>query len=374
MRPRRLCASGRTVATRRMMGGWLARAVSLAGILVALGAGSAEAVPKRFWGMVPQLPLTGGDFFQMEQAKVGTLRFLVHWPTIQPTKSVPPNWNRVDQIVTGASQQGIKLLPFIYGSPPWVANESHKPPLGSAADRNAWKKFLRQAVGRYGPGGEFWELHTLLPNNPIEDWQLWNEQNAKHAYKPKPSVKGYGKLVKISHAAITGVDPGARIVLGGMFGTPKSRTAINAWTFLERLYDQVRGIKRKFDDIALHPYSPTISGIKAQIKLMRKAMRSGHDRGADIRITELGWGSANGGHVLNKGEQGQKRMLRKSFDLLRDHRRSWDIEGVFWFTWKDPPNDNNALCEFCQSAGLLKPGGAQKPAWNAYTSFTGGDP
>ena len=38
--------------------------------------------------------------------------------------------------------------------------------------------------------------------SPIVDWQLWNEQNSKTFFAPKPSAKAYAKLLKAGHDAI----------------------------------------------------------------------------------------------------------------------------------------------------------------------------
>ena len=37
-----------------------------------------------------------------------------------------------------------------------MAGDAARPPLDSAADEQAWQKFLKAAVARYGPGGVYW--------------------------------------------------------------------------------------------------------------------------------------------------------------------------------------------------------------------------
>lgn len=91
-----------------------------------------------------------------------------------------------------------------------------------------------------------------------------------------------------------------------MFSTPRGRGSLTSWQYLNRLY-RVRGATRFFDTVAIHPYSANLKELPKQIRRIRGVMRrNGHRRG-QLRLTELGWGSAVGGHELNKGPQGQRR-------------------------------------------------------------------
>ena len=83
-----------------------------------------------------------------------------------------------------------------------------------------WFNFLRLAVQRYGPNGTFWAANPTIPPRPIRVWQIWNEPNFKY-FVTHPNPGQYGKLVKISSGAIRSIDPGAKIVLGGLFARPR---------------------------------------------------------------------------------------------------------------------------------------------------------
>ena len=48
------------------------------------------------------------------------------------------------------ASRGIQPVPFIYGSPRWVARKPNRPPLGSGRKVRAWRKFLAAVVKRYG--------------------------------------------------------------------------------------------------------------------------------------------------------------------------------------------------------------------------------
>jgi hypothetical protein len=348
------------------------------------GAGEAGArVPREFFGLVPQDRITPtADVERMGQGKVGTVRLLISWPAVEPADD-NFKWGPIDAYVTDLAAQGIRPFPFVFGSAPFVSSNPIQMPVQSAKAKAEWKEFLGEAADRYGPGGPF--ARGQLPGqaggaNPIRTWQLWNEQNApKHVLNPSPA--GYGELVKITDEAITREDPGAQLVLGGMFGRPTGTAvtgptaagkggAIKAWKFLKRLY-KTEGVKESFDGVALHPYSPNIKGIKEQIGKFRKVLKKKKDKGTDIWVTELGWGSTKKGR-LGVGKKKQGKLLKQSFKLLKKKRGKWHIGGVMWYTWRDL-GGGNAPCDWCATAGLFEPTGDNpKRAWKKYVRFTGG--
>ena len=97
-----------------------------------------------------------------------------------------------------------------------------------------------------------------------------------------------------------------------------------------------------------------------------------HDKHTALWLTEVGWGSTHRSRhwPLNKGLKGQKRMLQKSFKLVLNRRRSWHIQRLFWFDWRDPAKGAGGYCSFCASAGLLKHNHKPKPAYRAFRHFT----
>ncbi len=74
-------------------------------------------------------------------------------------------------------------------------------PVRNGKQRGGWKRFLTRAVRRYGPRGSFWAENPQLPKRPIRNWQIWNEANFKY-FVVRPNPAEYGKLVKLSYAAI----------------------------------------------------------------------------------------------------------------------------------------------------------------------------
>ncbi len=362
----------------------LAAGATLAALVVALAlAGAAHAVPRAFYGVMPQGPLVEDDFDRMGQAKVGTLRFEIFWAGIDPTPLEDDlNWSGVDATVRNAAENGVRPLPFIYSTPPWVTElDEHGcdgggcvayAPTGDEA-LAAWRDFLTATVNRYGPGGDFWAENPDVPERPIRVWQLWNEQNSPSFFRPRPNVKDFATLLDEGHRAITGADPGADIVLGGMFGTPLggARPGISSWKFLRKLY-RVKGAERNFDGVAAHPYASKLNKVIAQVDLLREEMKDAGDRSAKLWITELGWASAGPPSPLNVGRKGQAKKLRESFKYFLKKRKKLKLKTLIWYSWRDNLDADVGLCPWCPFTGLVDSELGAKPSLKAFTNLTGG--
>jgi hypothetical protein len=284
--------------------------------------------------------------------------------------------------VGGAASQGIDAQPVVGTVPQWISKDNPwHPPLDTSGQRTAWKNFIGQLVKRYKPDGEYWkkpehgpslyqrQFGPLAKPRPIKAYQIWNEPNLGKYFPQDNAPKQYAKLVKLAHSAIKGNDRHAKVVLAGMPKTKKSP----AWSFLKQLY-HVKGFRRSFDVVALHPYPESVHDLKVRIIKMRKVMKRAHDARTKLWITELGWGSAHPSHrwPINKGLKGQRRMLKSSFKLILKKRRSWHIGRVDWYNWRDPAPGTGGLCSFCSSSGLLYHNRAPKPSMSAWIHLTGG--
>ena len=93
---------------------------------------------------------------------------------------------------------------------------SPKPP-GSNRRRRA-RSFLRRAALRYGPQGEFWEDNPELTPEPISSWEIWNEPNIVTFGSADPA--GFAKILRAAGQILHRVEPGSKVILGGLFGRP----------------------------------------------------------------------------------------------------------------------------------------------------------
>jgi hypothetical protein len=318
-----------------------------------------------FFG-ISQQALDGKDMDGMKAARIRTVRWQLEWDRIEPSQG-SFNWSPADHLVGVLAAHGMRTVPLVWGSPDWVAKSPATPPLDSAAQEQAWRDFLAAAVARYGPGGSYWangyreKYGARATPLPVQTWQIWNEPNLSHFWAPGPEPRRYAKLVRISHDAIKNQDPKARILLAGMPG--------KAWEFLDTFYS-VPGIKRDFDTAALHPYGSDLSEVRYSIQSVRHVMKIHGDAATPLWLTEFAWGSAPPDRFgINQGLTGQARMLKRSYELILNHRSEWRIGRLFWYHWRDPLNAT-ASCSFCASAGLLRYNRTAKPALAPFKSFT----
>lgn len=354
-------------------------------------ASAAQALPSGFWGVVPQNGLSAEQFQRLSRGGVESIRIPIGWAAVQPVKNGGFDWSGFDNQVEEAAKAGIRVLPFLTGAPEWAVPEKRVPEAGglvaparlpvSGAGRTGWASFLTAAVARYGPTGSFWSEHTGVPKIPIREWQIWNEPNFKY-FVAKPNPTEYGQLVKISYTALKAADPGAKVILAGLFARPKGarnpktgkHKSLNwyASDFVSQMYKTTPGIKAKFNGASLHPYTIYAKELPSVIEEFREVLAVNKDGGKGLYITELGWssGKASTGNRFAKGPSGQARELRTAFTKLRNKQVAWRLKGVYWFSVDDAPG----ACNFCDHSGLFEAGFRPKPAWSAYVGFAGGTP
>jgi glycosyl hydrolase family 42 (putative beta-galactosidase) len=355
---------------------------SVAAALFAATQGAATPAPQPpqgFFGIAPQAGLTDEDAAYMSAGGIESVRVPLAWSLIQPTAKGAYQWGGVDDAVAVAARHGLRVLPFVYNTPRWLAAKPTTLPVNGKA-RTAWVAFLQAAVKRYGPGGEFWAAHLpgvvkyeppIAKPLPIRTWQIWNEANFFYfAYPVSP--QRYAKLVTLSSQAIKATDSGAKVILTGLFGKPTASGArgMPAADFLAALY-RVPGIKSRFDGVALHPYAVDTETLEELVEGIHEVTVENHDR-VPLYITEMGWGSQNDFNqvAFEQGVQGQVRELRDAYAYLLDNQRRLDLQQVDWFSWKDAVGS----CNFCDSVGLFRTGPRfkPKPAWRAFVALAGG--
>jgi hypothetical protein len=363
-------------------------AISISMLGLAAMAPSAIALPGDFWGVSPQATPSAEQFQRLRNGGVDSVRIPIPWGSVQPTGPADANFSNVDMLVSGAAAAGLNVLPFIYNAPPWAVTPARVPgstasapktlPVKTGAQRSAWSNFLKLVVARYGPSGSFWAANPGLPAAPIRTWQIWNEENFKY-FVVRPSPSDYGKLINVSYAAVKSVDPGAKLILGGMFARPKEAEykgkppqAYFATDFLDQLYSSTPGVRKKFVGVALHPYTTKYQQLTPDIEEFLTVLKANHDAGKRLWITEIGWSSEphSAGDSFAKGPAGQVTQLKGAFNLFKSKAAKWKLQRIYWFSVDDQPGS----CNFCGGSGLFGSGFLPKKSWFAYVKFAGGTP
>ncbi len=75
-----------------------------------------------------------------------------------------------------------------------------------------------------------------------------------------------------------------------MWGPPDADVVVRTVDYLKQFY-AVPNIENAFDSIAVHPYSPSLAGMEAQMVRVRKAVKRLGDPNVGTWVTELGWAS-----------------------------------------------------------------------------------
>jgi hypothetical protein len=323
-----------------------------------------------FVGISPQNTGTAKDYELMAEAGIKSVRQPLVWRAIEPQNPAfsERQWGYMDHEVELAARAGMEIFPFIIGSPEWVASEEIDVPVANAWQRRAWGSFVRAVVRRYGADGSFWREEGEVPYVPMRRFEIWNEQNIV-SFANDPEPKRFAQLIRIAGRIIHREQPGAKVIVGGLFGRPlQVPPNVASGDFLTRMYQAGR-VKPYFDGVGLHPYVADARAMTGQLRNLRRIMRRFNDEKATLYVTELGWGSNPGPTRWERGLYGQAKQLDKAFSIISANRLRWRIRGVWWFSWID-----GGSCVFCGSAGLLTAKREAKPTWYRFNQWTGGNP
>jgi hypothetical protein len=363
---------------------------AVAALLVALAlvpgpAQAARTVPRGFFGVMADGPLTNGrtpldpQLARMRRAGVETLRIVFDWARAQPYATpddvppaldyrypaptgVPTDFSRMDAVVAAATRHHLAVLPVVMHAPTWAVGGVPRLYGSPPAQPAAYAAFLDLLVHRYGRGGPFWAGRGSA--RPITAWQVWNEPNVPNEWAADPWPSTYVDLVRAGAAAIHAADPAATVVGAGLTNSGLAP----AWVALQRLYDA--GGAGLFDAVAVHPYTRDIGGVVKTIRKVRRVMRR-HRAMVPILVTELTWSSSGGrtttgGATWDTTEAGQAKAATRALTVLARKRRELGIRQVDWYTWLSPDVDRGPWFSY---AGLNRMHHGRvigKPALRAY--------
>ncbi|MEO7198333.1 MAG: hypothetical protein ABIZ50_07640, partial [Solirubrobacterales bacterium] len=175
------------------------------------------------------------DFVGMAKADAGITRTVFPFQVIKQGRHKPYYWGYSDNIVGHTADNGLDLIPILYGAPPWISKDLNRTPLRGES-KQAWRDLLIALVDRYGPNGTYWSLNPYVPYRPISTWQIWNEPNSITWWGPRPRPREYALLLRRSARAIHSVDPAASILTAGIVARPTNAHAIFGTRYLKQLF------------------------------------------------------------------------------------------------------------------------------------------
>jgi hypothetical protein len=370
-------------------------AVALAAAVPAGAAAPHRSVPLGFFGtmvdgplLAPGAPLSA-EFSQMEATGVESVRAAVYWSQIQPYASaadvpaaqaasftpvdgVPTDFSSFDAIVAAAAARGMSVLPAVVTAPAWARRDPTRewsPP----ADPSVYGRFVALLAQRYGPGGTFWAAHPGLRAMPIRAWQIWNEpagfavgQPSVFWDDPGESFEArYVAMLRAARTAVRAVDPGAKLVLAGLYG--------RNWETLADIYRH--GAHGLFDEVAANVFTQQVANVSLDLALMHGVMSRAGDSRMPLIVSELTWPSARGrveraaAMPYDVTPAGQAANLRAALPTIAALRVRLHIAGVYWYTWvtadarRDLDFDYAGLREQTPSGRIVA-----KPAQAAYAA------
>lgn len=298
---------------------------------------------RTFTGGTPtDLRLADASFARLPGLSAGTVRLPLVWQAVErrgppaaPTDPADPrnDWAPFDRLVRQAAQEGLRVLPTVYGAPSWAEAKprwAYAPSGSWAPDPSAFGAFVTAAATRYS--GRFPDPARpgrALPR--IASWQLWNEPNLPRYLTPQWVVRGgrwvpyapgrYRRLLNAGHRALKAVDPTNVVVTAGMGPIGDARdgegrmTPVRFWQALlclgrpPTITAQPCPDPARFDAWALHPISigdpesrsagPLDVGI-ADLGRVRRLVSAARTRGRStgppgvrqaLWVTELNWDS-----------------------------------------------------------------------------------
>jgi hypothetical protein len=333
--------------------------VSFALLLAAMSAPTAVAGQRhvRFgyfgvtWDLVPATASEqNSQAALMARAGVESVRTQFNWDAAQPYRDagvvpperagrfvlgpggVPTSFSDTDRVVRATAAHGLRLLPVVLFTPRWASSNPASDAYYSYTPRDVatFTNYLAALVGRYGPAGAFWREHPQVRRNPVREWQIWNEPDDWQTWPSWRDPARFVALLKASYRTLHRLDPGVRVVLGGLANFPWQ----TSWQGLDALY--LAGARRFFDVAALHPYSGTVAHVLRIIELNRSVMARYGDARKPVYVTELAWSAPKvrtgvlAGIQVSPRQQGW--LLAGAYSALHNHREL-RVEQADWFRW-----------------------------------------
>jgi hypothetical protein len=293
------------------------------------------------------------DFAALSSAGVRLLRVSFGWDDLEPERD-QYQFAFVDQLLQVADEFGVRLIPYVCYTPPWLApsgaqpNEIYRSP---PSDVHEFEQLMELLAARYR--GRF------------GSWELWNEPDNREYWLGTPAQ--YAQLLAAGARGVKRGDPSARVVLGGIAGHLE---------FLEELLAQHRAAEA-IDVVNLHSYAETwnaepLEGLSEYLQRAARLVRA-HGAGEPLWLAEVGYSSFRRGNYVSDWYEARfpfehtpafqaAAMLR----ILALARSVPEVELITWYELRDLPAGTEVIGDQNnRHLGVLDADGTPKPAFHA---------
>lgn len=204
------------------------------------------------------------------------------WEATEPKAPIDGHhsyaWAFDDQVAGALAAQELTWLPILDYTAPWaqsIAGQDHSPPRTDGD----YAAYAAAFAARYGPGGSFWREHPQLTPQPVTTIEIWNEPDNGEFWAPSPDPGGYADLYLAARVAIDAVNPGIRVVIGGLTRPTE---------FLPAMLQARPALRGHIDGVAIHPYGvPAV--VVSKIRAARATLVSLGMAAVPLYVTEFGW-------------------------------------------------------------------------------------
>lgn len=270
------------------------------------------------------------------------------------------DWRRNDRIAGLFARAGIRWWVILDFCPVWASQDNrlmHSPPRSNAE----FATYAHAFSQRYGRGGRFWRLHPELPRLPVSDYEVWNEPDSTAFWQPRPDARRYADMYLRTRNAIKAVDPGARVIVGGL-----TRNGVG---FLSRLLQARPGLSGHIDGVGVHPYGPTPAAVFDRVREFRRALAGLGAGATPLYLTEYGWQDSRRAVRYYASPTLKADFITSS--VLGLERSQCGVAAILLYTWTTLELNPASVDDWF---GLYAPRGGERPASLALGALLGEDP
>lgn len=300
-------------------------------------------------------------------------RLPIRWKNVQRGPGKPFDFSRYDPYVEALARNGVTVVANLHGTPKWAAETTaggqpieRRPPV--AAFQDDWRRYARQVVRRYGPGGTLWQERGVagepLPYHPIREYEIWNEPNlAENWTGGRRDPKSYAAFLIDTAEAIRAERGDTRIL-----GISLCHCGVSPMSYTQRVL-AVPGAREAMNAIAYHTYRAGPRGHVAAANGLRDAIDGAGYPNLEMHLTEFGWGTCEHLRVeVCVSPERQAELVTDTYRRFEANSLRLRLEAAHWFLLTDLC-DREACGSHFQHMGLLSRSGQEKPSWSAYRAW-----